>query len=139
VWDEVRDLGYKEGLEKAWEAVKRIALSVKDNGLSMDECQELFGHNTLYAILNNNMSVYDVIEMLDKYDERNEIHVGDEIVFDDGEKAVVTKVYNELQRVTAVCSDGCARCRKIDDIKKTGNHFAEVSKMLETLREGETE
>lgn len=140
VWDEVRDLGYKEGLEKAWEAAKRIVLAPKDGGLPVNEFHELFGSKSeWYNIFQGGMTVYDVIEALDKYDERNEIYVGDEVVFDDGEKAIVTKVYSELQRMIAVRSDGSAICRKIDDIKKTGNHFAEVSKLLETLRGGETE
>lgn len=140
VWDEVMDLGYKEGLEKAWEAVKRIVLSKKDGGISVDECQDAFNAGSLYEIVKHGMTIYDVVEALDKHDEQNEIHVGDEVVFGDGQKAVVTKVYREVKRgVIVVCSDGCTKCSTIDSIKKTGDHFPEVGKMLEALRGEETE
>lgn len=140
MWDEVRDLGYKEGLEKAWEVVKRIVLLPTDGGVPSDESKKIFGTASLYAIFKRGMTIYDVIEELDKYDERNEIYVGDEVILDNnGEKAVVTEICTNTLYVNVMHSDGCTRCRTINSIKKTGNHFSEVGKLLEALRGEETE
>jgi hypothetical protein len=132
------DAGFLNGkemvLQRAQEVIDKIIRATGDGGLSMDELAEIFGVGDSHSIFIN----YTLRDIIKRFDEYDEIHVGDEVVFDDGEKAVVTKVYNELQRVTAVCSDGGARCRKMDDFKKTGNHFAEVSKLIEKLG-GKTE
>lgn len=133
VWDEVRDLGYKEGLEKAWEAVKRIVLSAEDGGLSVAECKDAFGTSSLYGVMKRGMTVYDVIEMLDKYDERNEIHVGDEVkVISTDITGVVTKVIDDC--VLGICVDGSMFSGQKGRIEKTGNHFPEVKKLFEALR-----
>jgi hypothetical protein len=128
--EKLRKDAYETAMEEAHEAMVKLLC------LDFDERQSIFGCNYNNIIRRNDMRT--IIGKLYSYEQKRPM-IGDEIVFDDGEKAVVTKVYSELQRVTAVCSDGCARCRKIDDIKKTGKHFADVSKMLEALRKGETE
>ena len=136
MWDEVRDLGYKEGLEKAWEAVKRIVLNPKDGGLPVNEFFELFGsrRSGWYNILRD-MTIYDVIEKLDEYDERNEINVGDEIeVQNAGLAGVVTRISSELDFVFGIGADGSVFSANKERVKKTGNHFPEVGKLLEALR-----
>lgn len=136
ILDEVRDLGYKEGLEKAWEVARRIILSEKDGGLSMDKCQELFGPSSLYGIFKHDMSVYDVIEALDKYDAQNEIHVGDEVkIIGTDVSGVVTQVTLD-NFVRGVCVGGSLFATKSEKLEKTGNHFPEVGKLLEALRGG---
>jgi hypothetical protein len=139
VWDEVRDLGYKEGLEKAWEVAKRIVLNPKDGGLPVNEFHELFGSKSGWYNIFQGYTVYDVIEALDKYDERNEICVGDEVkVTNTDISGVVTKVILD-DCVLGICVDGSVFSSKKERLKKTGNHFVEVGKLLEVLREGETE
>jgi hypothetical protein len=128
--EKLRKDAYETAMEEAHEAMVKLL------SLDYDERQSIFGCDYSNIIRRNDMRT--IIGKLYSYKQKRPV-IGDEIVFDDGEKAVVTKVYSELQRVTAVCSDGCARCRKIDEIKKTGNHFADVSKLLEALRKGETE
>lgn len=136
---EDRDLVYKEGLEKAWETARRIMLSEKDGGLTIDKCQEIFGPTSLYDIFKRNMSVYDVIKAFDKYDELNEIRVGDEVkVIGTNVTGVVTGIASD-NYVHCIRADGSPFTFKSKGVKKTGNHFPEVSKLLEALGGGKTE
>ena len=140
MWDEVRDLGYKEGLEKAWEAVKRIVLNPKDGGLPVNEFFELFGsrRSGWYNILRD-MTIYDVIEKLDEYDERNEIHVGDEVKIINTEEAFVVTQILPTNIICGIDADGSVFSPKKEQLKNTGNHFPNVKKLLEKLRGEETE
>lgn len=137
------DAGFLNGkemvLQKAQEAIDRIIRSKAHGGFTEDELRKIFGVGDPYSIFID-YTLRDIIERFDKYDERNEIHVEDEVVFNNSEKAVVIKIFSVAQRVIIImCSDGCAKCCTINSVKKTGNHFAEVGKLLEALRGGEAE
>lgn len=132
------DAGFVNGretvLQRAQEVIDKIIRATGDGGLSMDELAVIFGDGDSHSIFINN-TLCDIIEKFDKYDERNEIHVGDEVILDNnGEKAVVTGICPNTLYVNVMYSDGCIRCRTINSIEKTGNHFPEVGKLLEALR-----
>lgn len=134
------DAGFLNGrevtLQRAQEVIDKIIKATGDGGLSMDELAEIFGFGDSYSIFIN----YTLRDIIKRFDEYDEIHVGDEVILDNnGEKAVVTEICTNTLYVNVMHSDGCTRCRTINSIKKTGNHFPEVKKLLENLRGGEAE
>lgn len=144
--NQVKQEGYDAGffngrevaLENAQDAINKIIRSTANGGMSVDELREIFGASNPYYIFTN-YTLREVIEALDKYDERNKIHVGDEVkVIGTDVSGVVTQVTLD-NFVRGVCVDGALFATKSEKIEKTGNHFPEVSKMLEALRGGETE
>lgn len=86
-------------------------------------------------------SASEAIDKIQQYEHEQEeqIHVGDEVVFYNGEKCVVTVVGDG--QVAEVMDKGGFSMRMDDGLrnsmKKTGRHFPEIVKVLKKMQEGE--
>lgn len=138
--NQVKQEGYDAGLlngkevvlQKAQNAIDRIIKSPANGGLLADELRKIFGTGTPYSIFID-YTLRDLIEKFDEYDKQ--IHVGDEIeVQNEGLAGVVTRISSELDFVFGIGADGSVFLANKERVKKTGNHFPEVGKLLEALR-----
>lgn len=133
--------GHKDGLNEAWEYVKKIACNVSLGGYSTCILRETFDTASIGDIFLN-FSASEAIAKINEYEEKqklaDEIKVGDEVV--DGEvfnsgKGIVTFVSPLLLYV--LWDDGSTGRRKLTDVKKTGRHFDLVAEVLKKLKEEE--
>lgn len=68
--------------------------------------------------------------------EKDEIHVGDEIILGRELKMVVIQVDGNGTTIQAVDEDGeCYECIELNEVKKTGRHFDEVAELLKKMNE----
>ena len=129
---------YQRGLNDAWDAARKITGSVMDGCFNYNELNVLFGSKYPESIINK-YSAYECIEKIRQYEQEQQIQVGDEVVFYNGEKCVVTVV--EDGQVAEVMDKGGFSMRMDDGLrnsmKKTGRHFPEIVKVLKKMQEGE--
>ena len=133
--------GYKEGLEDAWQYMKKIAFKETEGGIPLAELKEMFGEDAcLLTEVLRNYSVTSVIDIIKAYEEKqkqsDEIKVGDEVTERDlPAKGIVTRA-NEVC-CYVMWNDGSSGSRDKDDLNKTGKHIDGIAKILEQLQEGE--
>ena len=130
---------YKKGLKDAWEAARRIVLEPGFGGLIVFEVVDIFGTNSAFDVLRN-FEPQEAIERLKAYDETqnsrpDKIEVGDEVIWGECVRGVVMDV--DTEGISIFTENGCVEGCGLDKVKKTGRHFAEVSKMLSELQEGD--
>lgn len=125
-------LGYENGLKAAWEAARKIST------MDSPTRDEIFGLVITSNILDEN-SASEVIEKILQYEQEQQIQVGDEVVFYNGEKCVVTVVGDG--QVAEVMDKGGFSMRMDDGLrnsmKKTGRHFPEIVEVLKKMKERE--
>ena len=129
------DEAYQRGLDDAWEAARKIVLSVDDGGLSVYDVSKVFGGESSCYVFKKH-SASEAIEKLKTFEEKqkadDEIKVGDEIRHDRGWTAVVTSIDNvgfsvmDLDGEVGSYSD-------ISKFTKTGRHFV-IPKILEEMQ-----
>ena len=134
------EAAYQNGLYNAWDVARKIVLSEADGGIQWKLKEQWFGKFTIYDIFKD-VPAMDVIEKIRQYgrEQEEQIHVGDEVVFYNGEKCVVTVVGDG--QVAEVMDKGGFSMR-IDDglrnsMKKTGRHFSEIAEVLKKMQERE--
>ena len=134
---------YDNGLNDAEKALKRVISEPSRGGLYANEMQEIFGTKGICAILLT-YSVSEIIKKIREYDERkqqeesakaseDEIHIGDEIIFE-GKKYIVVYISKYYDRVVIV-NDTDALSTRNKNVKKTGRKY-HVAEMLEGLKNG---
>ena len=97
--DELEDdraASYHEGLEDAWEAIKKIVLNPSRGGLTGQELREIFGLDTPYAILSI-ISVTEALEKISNYEKKKEkmFCVGDVIQSKDNPEVIAVVTFAE--------------------------------------------
>lgn len=123
-----------KGRNEAWECIRKI------EQMPTSESEPIFNQFGLHNIMNH-YSATEAIEKLRAYDEQKKqdddkhINVGDEVILNDGDKAVVTEHHSDV--VCVVKHDGCTSFKSKDDIKKTGRTFPEIAEVLKKMKEGE--
>ena len=119
---------YQDGLDDAWEAARKIQL------MSPKDLNELFSYGDLERI-SVNFSASEAIEKLKALEEKNEIKVGDEIVYKDGVKGVVVGISNNGQ--ISVLNDKYAVPQLLikNDATKTGKHYDQIEEVLKQMQE----
>ena len=118
--------------DEVWEFARKI-ISTSENEMSeMWGCATNFGevmHNTTYS------------EAKAKYEkwrkQRDEIHVGDEVIYNSRTRAVVLKPENEERYGTIFTSEFSTIAVSHNELEKTGRHFDEVEELLEKMKEGD--
>lgn len=123
--EDARNKTYEDGLNDAWEAVKRLY-----NELGLDKQVELFGYCAPHKIVNA-LTPQEVIEKLEKHDR---IEVGDEVTDNDGWKGVVTGVSPDGEYMIVVLQDGSALRWEKKGFKKTGRHFPQIEEVLKQIQ-----
>lgn len=129
-------LGYENGLNDAWDAARKIVLSREDGGLFEYEARKsVFGCGNYMAL--KNYSASEAVKKIRQYgqDQEEQIQVGDEVVFYNGEKCVVTVV--EDGQAAEVMDKGGFSMRMDDGLrnsmKKTGRHFPEIVEVFKKM------
>ena len=120
---------YQRGLNDAWDAARKIPLTVNEGGLSANALTMIFGNKSIIQIFKE-LSASEVTEKIRQY-EHEEIKVGDEV--DDGVANLVVLEINEDGTVKGFADDGSI----INAVprKKTGRHFPEIAEVLRKMQE----
>lgn len=123
--------GLKEGQNDAWEFVRELIHCNNGKGMQDDELQSCFGYE-LYSQVFKHLSYQEAKAKYDAWKKRkDEIHVGDEVIWGD-RKGVVVKLDGD--GVNIVWSDGSTVYMDKDDILKTGEFFGWVGEFMEKIR-----
>ena len=123
----------QRGAEKAWELAKIVCCNECDGGMDMDDIASVFTVGNPVTVFRK----YSYAEASDKYEawlkQKDEIKVGDEVVYDDGKAVVLDFVMNAWFILT---DNGIVTTVKSENIKhKTGRYFDEISRIVERLNE----
>jgi len=128
--------GYKEGLEDAWQYMKKIAFKETEGGIPLAEIKEMFGEYSCFLTeILQNYSITEVIDRIKEYEMRQyaEIKVGDEVIERHwGGKGIVTRA-NEVC-CYVMWEDGSSGSRDKDDLNKTGKHIDVLDEILKQLK-----
>lgn len=137
--DEVKE-AYKKGYAKAMEDIQEVvrtllAMDYKDKDL-------YFGGSHITAEILSEFDVGEIVEKLQLYEkEKSKIRVGDVVKVENSGgylgKAIVTYVDKYEKEIYVVFAGGSAG--EITDgtkLRKTGEHFEEVEKLIEVLKGG---
>ena len=128
--------GLKKGQNDAWEFARRIICPSDccEDSISA-HTKEIFGKEgwEIRGIFND----LSYQEAKAKYDawkqEKEEIHVGDEVTYGDI-SGVVVRIDTEGSGVNVVGRDGCTAYIGMADVAKTGRHFDEIERLLERMK-----
>lgn len=126
---DVNEVSYVKGLNDAWECARKI-----------DEDRDIenyvFGEDLEHGF--SHIKASEAIYKIQKYEVEkrcSEIHVGDEVYFDDkGRKAVVTRVIEEVDLYNILFYNGDTNCVRRMFLAKTGNHYDGIESILDQMR-----
>lgn len=117
---------YAEGLADAWNLACEIAEPAVIGGYGRDGLREMFGNDDIGFIFGN-YTVSEAMKMTEQWKSEKEIHVGDVVVFKDGEKSgagVVTTVNKDTGTGCLLLQDGvCGRFFDNAALEKTGRRI----------------
>lgn len=134
--------GYEQGLNDAWELVKKIVLKAEKGGLNYNDFKNIFGVGDYVSVLEN-LTPQEAIAKLKAYEEAQKIEVGD-VVFcslvaeDDNDTenkdnyGVVTGIYRDHYEI--LMKNGDTTGFKKENCKKTGKHL-DLASILEQIGE----
>lgn len=134
-----RQSSYELGLNMAWEAVRKI-IGYTADALSCENLIKLFGTDD-YDIIMQHFSASEAISKIKAYEEKkqekDEIKVGDEVIYHD-DKGVVVLVANNGKAISIMSADGGWMIRAdSEEVVKTGRTFPEIVEVLKKLKEDE--
>lgn len=129
---------YEEGLNDAWEMARKIRLYPSDGGISIEDLGKIFGNQTHYDILRD-YSAQEAIEKIKAWEDKNEIKVGDEVVYSDGIKGIVVGISNNAGQISVLNNEYDVPQLLIkNNATKTGRHFDQIEEVLKQMqRSGE--
>ncbi len=113
---------YERGLNDAWECVGKM-----ERLLFSDVFSNVFGNTDFYTAVTK-MSASEAMTKIKEYEE---IHVGDEVIFEDKKYIVINKTKYEDSAV--IVNDTNVLVTSIENVKKTGRNYP-VNKILEGLK-----
>lgn len=126
------DQDYKDGLEDGkmliWQFIGKLGK------LTIGELYETFGdeYNSIYDIIFD-YSPSEFIKAIKAYEEqKNEIHVGDEVVSIYGNRGYVTCITED--ELCVLYPDGTVGHSTATTYTKTGRHFPQIVEILEQLK-----
>ena len=118
--------------DEVWEFAKEL-ISMSENEVSdMMGCMTNFGEVMYNVPYQEAKAKYEAWKA-----EREQIRVGDEIVLNENEKMVVTRVtqVDHETFIQGVDENGeCFECIEYNAVKKTDKHFPEVVELLKKIR-----
>lgn len=130
IQDSTYDVAYNKALGDVSELMAYITQDFINNCYPNDKGYNLYDLNAKYGLAKV-LKDYKAYEEKKKA-EKEFIKVGDEVVTDNGKKAIVTLI--DYESVTAVFEDGSSRAGYYKSFKKTGRHFEEIPQLLKKLR-----
>lgn len=125
------DLGFEEGFAKGEQSMQEKAKKIVEfwDEADDEEIEDAFSDMEYGSAFENINKSYDKI--IEYENEKEEIHVGDEVVDEDGDKYVVRCLL--YGRVCVMSSSGWSTTFEYNDLSKTGKHYPleEILKELE--------
>lgn len=145
--------GYKQGLNTAWECLKKIFYIEEDGGINFEKLKEIFDIDPyisdyripaiIYII--KHYSIEEIVKRIKEYEKYDkEFKIGDEIIAPNlikDEIGIVVKVTDEFIYYCAkseVMGTATGYIRK-ERCKKTGKNYPEFIKILNQLNEDKGE
>ena len=132
------DLGYEEGFAKGEQSMQEKANKIiefyRDNNNDIYVLQKVFSLNTIFddQILEDIEGAYNkIIEYEKKEQEEKEIHVGDEVKDEYGEKYIVRKI--DSRGIYLLRHNGEGVLDTGSNVSKTGKHYP-LEEMLKELK-----
>lgn len=120
--------------DEVWKFAKKIG---SFNGLAKRDLDECFGHTTIQGVMTTYDTYREAKREYEKWKEsKEEIRVGDEVIYNSRTRAVVLEPETEKKYGEIFTSDSSTIVVSHDDLKKTGRHFDEVEELLKKMREG---
>lgn len=120
------ELDKEPTVNEAWEFVKVLY------GLSDEELYEIFPNGCPYE-----MTYSEAKAKYEKWKKfKEEIRVGDEVIYNSRTRAVVLMPETEERYGTILTSEFCTIAVSHDDLEKTGRRFDEIEDFLKKMREG---
>ena len=109
---------YEDGLNDAWEAVRKISLNVAEGGLPTDDLIKIFDGDNPYRIIKK-YTGKECVEKIKAWEEKNKFHVGEIVNIEGARKAVVSRVEDNCCYI--LDETGCvAKYFDTSSISKTG-------------------
>lgn len=128
---------YEDGLNDAWELVKKIyEMSSTDLSVIFD-IEQPFGIPVYVCDVFDKYSIKETMDMLNKYEEsKNKIHVGDIVMYEDVKRGAVVSIPRGITDCGYVIwEDGEATyLYSFSNCKKTGKHI-DISEFLKSIKE----
>ena len=130
-------------LKELWECVKKIVINPSRGGLTVPELENIFNTSSLTKIFND-YNTSEVVDRIKKYvkeqEKKEEIKVGDEIVFNNTHKAVVIEKSSDKNsdysyRIMDVDFVWSTWVKK-DGLVKTGRTFPQMAELVKQLKGG---
>lgn len=130
-------LGYENGLNDAWDAVRKIALDEKDGGLDVAAYHEIFGYGKSFCAVLKTFSAPEAIEKIRQYEQEQEnFKVGYEVINDEDVRGTIVDMDDYLLHV--LDENGVIQAWPREDVVKTGRHFPEIAEVIKTMQEKES-
>lgn len=131
-------LDVPDGEEEAWKLAQKIAAPVNSGGLSAEELYGIFGTVFTSDIFSDN-SFSEAADKMRAYKdkvEREDINIGDEVVFGDKKQMAVVACVGQVgdkKWIRVIDSQGLSYSVIASDCKKTGRHFDEMEQLLKLI------
>ena len=139
-YGELQDEAYQAGMDKAWEATKKIFGYEIDGAIPIADIGNVFGYEPCKAFCTadilRDFTVQEAIAKLKAYEDGNHsdrIEVGDEVISDNGTKFTVTS-FTDMDSAVGISGRGLWCFNAIDRLTKTGKHY-DIASILEAMRE----
>jgi len=129
LYDKAGDEMYQKGLEDAWNAAKQVVLSTEDGGISQELLDNLFSASSYYEVFKS-MSISDVLTILGQ---SVDIEIGDEVVYSDGCRYVVTNIRGNHGTFEGIGREGVATNLSLAGCTKTGKQFSQVAEIRDAV------
>lgn len=126
---------YEDGLNDAWECVKKIY------SMNNDDKEKLFDYRNTFNIVEQ-YTVSEVLAKIKAYEDKQdaEIKVGDEIVYSDGLKGIVVGISNTVGQISVLNNKyDVPQLLVKSRAKKTGRTFLQIAEVLAELRGAEND
>ena len=137
MWMDGYEKGVKAGRDNAWEFARKVEC------MGIGEIEEAFDihkENAMYPF--NQMSYQEAKAKYEAWKKKDEIRIGDEVVYADDpnkEKAIVLRLYQPKQYkplADILCEDGTVvKMVNVESLAWTGRHFDEVEELLKKIKE----
>lgn len=121
---------YEDGLNEAWEAIKKI-MCIVGSGMTLEERGKIFG-DTFATTIVENYTAAEAITKITEYEKP--IGVGDEVESHSGLGVVLE---SDEESTTVMKADGGVFITYNKTVlKKTGRHFPQIEELLQKMQEG---
>lgn len=122
------ETAYQQGMEKAWDIAKKICTEYSDALID-----EMFGENFSAHFVMEKYSPSEVMAKIVEYNNAHTFRVGDVVIDNYGEKAVVIRVYDDDEYNIIYDTGECYEYITGDCLVKTGENLPEVEAILNVL------